>query len=340
MTTAQSKTRRRFPGLDPVVLQHPYDRAALGALQRIPGLDIVIRKFLELFPERVAYIQNVAQTVRVTSTQCPQLYLQLEEACHILDVRQPELYVAQFPVPNAYTSGHDHPYIVLTTGLLDLMNEEEVLAVIAHELGHIKSGHVLYKTMARVISLLLTLIGDMTLGIGRIVGRTLEAALLEWDRKSEFTADRSSLLVVQDAQVMLSLMMKLAGGTLFQRNQMNAQEFLKQADLYEDVDVNLIDRMYKVMLVTAVSHPLTIVRAREIMKWSEHRDYLDILDGRYPRMAPNRTNKTNTNGSTAQGHTTSTTAGSVEGTELVLCPHCGREQMNQRFCSLCGGAIA
>jgi Zn-dependent protease with chaperone function len=339
MTTAQSKTRRRFPGLDPVVLQHPYDRAALGTLQRIPGLDIVIRKFLELFPERVAYIQNVAQTVRVTPTQCPDLYRQLEEACQILDVRQPELYVAQFPIPNAYTSGHDHPYIVVTTGLLDLMSEDEVLAVIAHELGHIKSGHVLYKTMARVISLLLMLIGDMTLGIGRLIGRTLEAALLEWDRKSEFTADRSSLLVVQDPQVMLSLMMKLAGGTLFQRNQMNAQEFLKQADLYEDVDVNLIDRVYKVMLVTAVSHPLTIVRAREIMRWSEHHDYLDILNGRYPRMTSNRQSGNNA-GSTYRDYTASATAGSAEGTGLVRCPHCGREQMNQRFCSLCGGTIA
>ena len=84
MSTAQPKTRRRFPGLDPAALQHPYDKAALGALQRVPGLDIVVRKFIELFPERVAYIQNVAQTVRVSPTQCPQLYVQLQEACAIL----------------------------------------------------------------------------------------------------------------------------------------------------------------------------------------------------------------------------------------------------------------
>jgi Zn-dependent protease with chaperone function len=236
MSAAQPKARRRFPGLDPAVLQHPYDRAALGALQKVPGLDIVVRKFIELFPERVAYIQNVAQTVRATRSQCPQLYAQLREACAILDVREPELYVAQHPVPNAATSGHDHPYIIVTTGLLDLLSEDEVLAVIAHELGHIKSGHVLYKTMARGMSFLLAIIGDLTLGIGRLVGRTLEATLLEWDRQSEFTADRSSLVVVQNPQVMLSLMMKLAGGTLFQRDQMNAQEFLKQADLYEEVD--------------------------------------------------------------------------------------------------------
>src|SRR6266567_2349842 len=88
--------------------------------------------------------------------------------------------------------------------------------------------------------------------------------LLEWYRKSEFTADRSSLLVVQDPQVLLSLMMKFAGGTLFQRNQMDTQEFLKQADLYEEVDANILDRIYKMMLVTPVNHPLTIVRAPKL----------------------------------------------------------------------------
>jgi Zn-dependent protease with chaperone function len=336
--------RHRFPGLNPVALQHPYDRAALGALQRVPGLDIVVRKFIELFPERVAYIQNVAQTVRVTTTQCPQLYAQLQEACAILDVREPELYVAQYPVPNAYTSGHDHPYIVITTGLLDLMNEEEVLAVIAHELGHIKSGHVLYKTMARGMSFLLTILGDMTLGIGRLVGRTLEATLLEWDRKSEFTADRSSLLVVQDPQVMLSLMMKFAGGTLFEKNMMDSREFLKQADLYEDVDINLLDRIYKMLLVSAVNHPLTIVRAREIMNWSESREYKDILEGRYPRTpSANGSSPRSSASSGPKGTNTTATppsAGEPRPIRSIRCPHCGREQMNQRFCGLCGGAIA
>src|SRR3989440_8827575 len=331
--------RRRFPGLNPIALQHPYDRAALGALQRVPGLDIVVRKFIELFPERVAYIQNVAQTVRVTATQCPQLYAQLQEACAILDVREPELYVAQYPVPNAYTSGHDHPYIVVTTGLLDLMNEEEVLAVIAHELGHIKSGHVLYKTMARGISFLLTILGDMTLGIGRLVGRTLEAALLEWDRKSEFTADRSSLLVVQNPQVMLSLMMKFAGGTLFQKNMMDTQEFLKQADLYEEVDANILDRIYKMMLVTPVNHPLTIVRAREIINWSESSEYKDILDGRYARVRSSERSGPDPNRNGASRTNTSTTP-PTSASGLIKCPHCGREQRNRRFCSLCGGAIA
>ena len=339
MSTAQPKARRHFPGLDPAVLQHPYDRAALGALQKIPGLDIVVRKFIELFPERVAYIQNVAQTVRVSKTQCPQLFAQLQEACAILDVKEPELYVAHNPLPNAMTSGHTHPYIILTSGLLDLMTEDEIMAVIGHELGHIKSGHVLYRTMALCISLLLTIIGDLTLGIGRIIGRSLEGALLEWFRMSEFTGDRAGLMVIQDPQVMLSLMMKFAGGTLFQRNELDAQEFLKQADQYEAVDANLLDRVYKMMLVAPVTHPLTIVRAREIMKWSEGPEYKEALEGRYAH-AKSTGRKAGQNGKNGTSSTTSTSSSeSSVGAGLIRCPHCGKEQPNRRFCSLCGGAI-
>jgi Zn-dependent protease with chaperone function len=339
MSSAQPKARQRFPGLDPAALQHPYDRAALNTLQKVPGLDVIVRKFIELFPERVAYIQNVAQTVRVTNTQCPELYVQLQEACAILDMREPELYVAHNPLPNAWTSGHDHPYIVVTSGLLDLMNEDEIMAVIGHELGHIKSGHVLYRTIALCITLLLTIVGDMTLGIGRLIGRSIEAALLEWYRKSEFTADRSSLLVIQDPQVLLSLMMKFAGGTLFQRNQMNAQEFLKQADLYEEVDANILDRVYKMLLVMPVTHPLTIVRAREIMTWSESREYKDIFAGHYARVKSPEGSNGNPFKANTGGNRTSTSSPASD-TGLITCPHCGREQRNKRFCSLCGGAIA
>src|SRR5579883_1266367 len=256
MSFAQPGARRPFPQLDPAALQHPFDRRALATLQKIPGLDIAVRKFIELFPEKVAYIMNVAQSVRVTSTQCPKLYNLLREACAILDMPEPELYIAQTPLVNAMTSGYTKPYIIVHSGLVDLLSDEEIMAVIAHELGHIKSGHVLYKTMARGISLLLQLVGELTLGIGKLVGYSLEAALLEWDRMAEFTADRASLLVVQNSQVLVSLMMKLAGGTLFQRDEMNAAEFLQQAELYHSVDTNVLDRLYKGMLIAPTTHPM------------------------------------------------------------------------------------
>lgn len=333
MSTAQPGARREFPQLDPVVLQHPFDRQALATLQKIPGLDVAVRKFLELFPEKVAYIMNVAQSVRVSPTQCPKLYSLLREACAILDMPEPELYVAQTPLVNAMTSGHDHPYIIVHSGLVDLLSDEEIMAVIAHELGHIKSGHVLYKTMARGISLLIQLIGDLTLGIGRLIGLSLEGALLEWDRMAEFTADRASLLVVQNPQVLISLMMKLAGGTLFQRDEMNASEFLQQAELYRAVDVNVLDRLYKALLVAPTTHPMLVVRASEIVKWADGGEYRDILAGRYKRK--NGPTVRPTNGSASRGVNQAAAAGD----QLIVCPHCKRAQSNRHFCSYCGGEI-
>ncbi len=219
------------------------------------------------------------------------------------------------------------------------MSEDEVLAVLGHELGHIKSGHVLYKSMALSIGIVLTIIGDVTLGIGRLVGRGLKSALLEWSRKAEFTGDRAGLVVIQDPQVMLSMMMKFAGGTLFQRQQMDVTEFLKQADLYQEADASVLNRIYKGMLVAPVTHPLTIVRAREIMNWSDSREYHEILEGRYPR----KRTATNASANSRNGHNGaahSTTTASSPRTGLIRCPHCGRDQNNERFCSLCGGEIA
>jgi hypothetical protein len=142
-------------------------------------------------------------------------------------------------------------------------------------------------------------------------------------------------VVVQDAHVMLTLMMKFAGGTLFQRNELNVQEFLKQADLYEEVDASLLNRLYKMMLVTAVNHPLTIVRAREILNWSDSREYRDIFEGTYSR-------EKGTAEDLSRDSAVNNDPAPLTYTEngLIRCPHCNREQTNRRFCSLCGGAIS
>jgi hypothetical protein len=118
---------------------------------------------------------------------------------------------------------------------------------------------------------------------------------------------------------------------------MDAREFLKQANLYEEVDANVLDRMYKMLVITPLSHPLTIVRAREIINWAETRGYNDILEGRYPRKpGPSAPGQSNAQpGNTAGGTPPASNAG-----QLIRCPHCGREQMNRRFCSLCGGVIS
>ncbi len=262
---------------------HPEDYQALKAVKKIPGLEKVTRKFLEIGLERYYYIQNIADNVRVGPNQLKNLYKIFCEMVNILDVPEPELYLRQDPVANAFTFGSEKPYIVLNSGLMDLLTEEELRVVIAHELGHIKADHVLYKMIARIITQLVAMVGQMTFGIGSLLGTGLVVALYKWDRKSELTADRASLLVVQDRDLVVNALMKLAGGSRKVYEQMDKDAFLEQAKAYEDLDDKLLEKVYKFIHLSFRSHPFLVYRAKQIMDWSEGNAYKDIIQGNYKK---------------------------------------------------------
>lgn len=175
--TALATTKpKRIPlkGLTANTFQHPLDRQATENLKRLKGFDWLVGKFVEYGIERIEYVKHIGGGVRVGPKQMAKQYAMLQESCFILDVPEPEMYVMQGGV-NAYTSGHNHPFIVLETGLLELMeDDDEVMAVIAHELGHVKCGHILYSTMARGIKPLLELVGKATLGAGIYLAAALK----------------------------------------------------------------------------------------------------------------------------------------------------------------------
>src|SRR5439155_23769273 len=173
---------------------------ATDTLKKIPGIDKLFTKVLEIGFERVFYVDNIASNLRVTPKMFPRLHRSLSWACKILDVPEPEMYVHVDPVPNAFTYGHTKPFITATTGLIDMLSDEELFFVIGHEVGHIKAGHVLYGTMARNIAAIVTLLGEATLGIGALLARGLVIALFEWYRCAELTSDRAALLCVQDVE--------------------------------------------------------------------------------------------------------------------------------------------
>jgi Zn-dependent protease with chaperone function len=270
---AKTQTRRQlrtFPGLKAEDFQHPEDKAATNALSSLPGLDTVVAKLLEYGVERVLYLENIANNVQVTKAMFPRLHKYLDWACRVLDVEEPELYVSQNPIANAYTNGHTKPFIVLTSGLIDMLTDEEVHFVIGHELGHIKAGHVLYGVLARNIAHIVTLIGQATFGLGNLLGQGLVLALAEWQRKAELTADRAGLLCVQDLNTSMRAFMKLAGGAGRLFEEMDEKEFLRQIRAYEDADHSTLNKAYKVLLTAWRSHPFPILRAKELDIW-----YLD-----------------------------------------------------------------
>lgn len=267
---------KTYPGLRAADFMHPWDVKATAALKSVPGFDKVISKIIEYSFERVYYLQNVADNVRVTDKMFPKLNRYLEWGCKILDVPKPEFYVALDPAYNAYTYGHTKPFIVITSSLLNLLDEQEKMFVICHELGHIKCEHVLYTLVAENLAVLIEMFGKMTLGIGAVLGAGLALPLLDWYRKAELSADRAGLLAVQDPQVALRTFMKLAGGAESLIGEMNEQEFLRQIRAYEDRDVSNLDRVYKLLITITRTHPFPIMRAKQLDAWITEGGFADV----------------------------------------------------------------
>ncbi|MBK9145915.1 MAG: M48 family metalloprotease [Cyanobacteria bacterium HKST-UBA02] len=277
-TTEPVGTKKKFPRLSSSAFEHPADRAALDAVKKIPVLDKLFARMMELGAERVVRVQHLGQAVHVTPKQCPKIYKIYKEAAEILDVQEPDLFLSTHPVPNAFTIGVERPMIVLRSGIVDLLTEEELMAVLGHELGHVKAGHVLYKTLAYF----LIYMTESLLGLQGLAKFGIRVALYDWSRKSELTADRAELLVAQDINTCIKLHMKLAGGSWKIYEQMDPDEFLRQADSYEDLDYSTLNKFYKLLHEIPLTHPLPVYRAKEVKAWAESKQYHEIMAGRYP----------------------------------------------------------
>src|SRR5437764_407322 len=186
MTSVPDRSRVRLPGISSRAYEHPADRSALVALRKLTGFDVLLRRLASLFSDRSLRLLFLASGVKVSEQQFPQLYEMLRDGAYVLDLPQvPELYVTQNPLVSAMTLGSDKPFMVVTTGLLDLHDPEEIRWVIGHELGHVLSGHAVYRTM------LFHLIGlaqkVIWFPFGYLGLRAIIWGLEEWFRKSELS---------------------------------------------------------------------------------------------------------------------------------------------------------
>ena len=141
---------KKFADLSKHEYVHPADSKALAALRAIPGIDTALKQLLKVTGESAIRVMFMATAVKVTPKQCPDLHAKLQIACTTLGVDMPDMFIQQNPIVNAFTGGVEKPIIVLHSGLIERLNEEETLAVIAHEVGHIHAEHVLYLTAARL----------------------------------------------------------------------------------------------------------------------------------------------------------------------------------------------
>jgi Zn-dependent protease with chaperone function len=270
-------SRTALVGLKADHFRHPLDGQATQTLKQIPGLDLLIRQFLGSLGEQFFYLENIASGILVSEKQLPDLHQLLVEACQTLDLETPQLYVRQNPVPNAYTFAMrgKQPFIVLHTSLIDLLTPEEIQAVIAHELGHLKCEHGVYLTVAN----LLVLAAGQLSTVGTLLVQGLQSQILEWVRCAELTCDRAALLATQDPRVVMSVLMKLSGGSPRLATQLNLDAFLEQARAYDQMSQTEIGELLKQAQTAQLTHPLPVLRAREVDRWASSPDYQKLLQG-------------------------------------------------------------
>jgi Zn-dependent protease with chaperone function len=309
--------RRKLTGLRPQTYEHPLDSQALDALQNTSGLETVVRKCNEWGFEPLLRVQLTGSHLRVTADNFPVVHDQVRAACDVLDLpKRPEIYIAAGGDINAFTAGVDRTIIVLNAGAVDTLSDDELFFVIGHEVGHIKSGHVLYYQIAQFMPVIAEIIGAATFGIGEILGAGLQMALLNWKRMSEFTADRAGLLACQDANAAITAMMKIAGLPQKFHAAANPEDFIAQAREFTALDAEKLNWFAKWMSAMGESHPWTVMRASECLAWIDSGAYEKVL------AAP-------------QGG-----AAALGPTERAFCTQCGRPLVGlEKFCPGCGTPV-
>ena len=268
-------TKTLLVGLKADQFRHPLDLEATNSLKQLPGLDLLVRNLLGPLAEQFFYLNNIAASILVGENQLPHLHKLLLDACETLDLDPPQLYVQQHPVPNAYTFAMrgKQPFIVLHTSLIDMLTPEEIQAVIAHELGHLKCEHGVYLTPLNIVILAAGLLPTW----GSVIAQSLQAQMLEWLRCAEFTCDRAALLATQNPKVVMSVLMKLAGGSPTLAPQLNLDAFIAQARAYDAVSDTDLGQMLKQAQTAQLTHPVPVLRAREIDRWASSQTYQTLL---------------------------------------------------------------
>lgn len=278
-----------YPGISSAAFKHPLDQQAEQALRSVPGFDLVAGKFVEFIYERPQLVYLMGNSIQVGPRQYSTIYRIFRECVRDLDMHpEPLLFVEQNPQVNSYSLGQEHPYVVVNTGLLDLLSDDEIRTVLAHELGHIKCGHTILIQMGIWVKNAASQLSEMTFGLGNFVSSGLIYAFYEWRRKAELSSDRAALLVMDDLDVVMQTMMKISGGSTKYNHECSLHEFIQQSERYQELDQDGLNQIYKFLLYNGangsmLSHPFPVERIRYLREWASSVEYSQIRQGNYRR---------------------------------------------------------
>lgn len=238
-------------GLNHSEYEHPFDKKALKVLTHTPGLSTIGKFITRNSIEKLYTVQYTGSCLKITKQNYPSIFDYLLQACDILEIKSmPELYIERDYDINAYTIGCENPIIVLTSGLIDSCDDDEILFIIGHECGHVKSNHMLYHMMAQLIN-----VGIDIVPAGKFISFPLQFAIYYWNRMSEFTADRAGLLCCQNIKSVSRAFIKMTGLPEKLYKNIEPKSFIEQAQEFQNLNYESLNKIAKTILIAQSDHP-------------------------------------------------------------------------------------
>ena len=271
--------RKILTGLNGEVYEHPFDRAALASLEKMPGVSLLLRKINEYGIDRLLRLQSLGSDIKVTPRNFPKLYETFVETCQIIDVNpMPELYLFRGTgFIQSYTIGVDKPMVSINLEGMEWLNRDELLYLLGHEVAHIKSKHLLYHQIAIVMPSLKQIINSTTLGLGGFAASGVELAFWNWLMMAKFTSDRAGLLACQDINVATTALMKIAGLPEEYLTDATIEDFLTQVKEFTENNLDNMDKFTKMLSFMESRQSWAVMRAAELLKWIDSGDYHNLI---------------------------------------------------------------
>lgn len=266
----------RLAGLRPEDFEHPGEKAAMSVLRKIPLLDVVMAKYVDMQVQMTSYAEASGNYFRITEKTNPRIYGLYRLALERLDMpKEYPLFCKQSYDYNAMAVGADEPFILLHSSTVANLSDGEMLTLLGHEIGHIKCGHVKYYGLANNINSILARIG----GLATSAAVGLQYAIQDWQRKAEYSADRAGLIASGDVNAVISYRMNTLGRSKNIKDvDFSVDQVMKQA---EDFDIGTSDIIGKLLYVSYTmksTHPWSILRIKQIKEWYVSGEYSALIE--------------------------------------------------------------
>lgn len=203
-------------------------QAVLGlSLQLLIGIAFVMGFSQYFFSDKLVLMSTGARVVE--EDEYPELHRMVERLCATADLPKPRIAIMQSPVPNAFATGRSpkHGVVAVTDSIMRILSKEELEAVVAHELSHIKNRDVMAMTVASFLAMVAALIVQNALFASLFDRRDGNPWIIAWivailvwvaatllirtlSRYREFTADRGAAYITNNPKALQSALMKIS----------------------------------------------------------------------------------------------------------------------------------